>query len=166
MEKLFVIAAATLALAACSPSHFTPAEKTNDQLDTPADGPPTPTDPVPPVTTNPTTPGQPAPEDQVGWAAVSARVVSACTACHGNTYSTYDGAKRNHTKIASWTGNNRMPPRRPLGACPKALFAAWVRDGMPQTSTKLVKDLPDCSAGVMQRLTDIWLNSQDPEIEL
>jgi hypothetical protein len=160
MIKKIVVFTATGLLAACSPSHFTPAEKSNGTLDTPADGPATPADPVPP-----TTPGQPAPEDLIGWASVSARVVSACTACHGNTFSTYDGAKRNHVKIASWIGNNRMPPRRPLGACPKALFAAWVTDGMPQTSAKLVKDLPECSGGMVQRLTDVWLNDQDPQVE-
>ncbi len=162
-RKLLLLLLSTWIISACSPSHFTPATGANDALDT---GPGSPEPPADPTPTPTPTPGQPLPEDLIGWASVSARVVSACTACHGNTFSTYDGAKRNHAKITSWTANNRMPPRRPLGACPKALFAAWVSEGMPQTSTKLVKDLPACSAGVLQRLTDIWLNSQEPDLNL
>lgn len=98
--------------------------------------------------------------ERIGWQAISSHVVSSCTACHGASYTSAAGVRANRSKISSVINRNKMPPRRPLGACPKALLKAWIQMGLPDTSQTLVTSLPACASGNIQRVVDDWVSAQ------
>ena len=86
---------------------------------------------------------------------VQQSVLNVCLRCHSGTtspnLSSADGLRANIAKIQNEVGSNQMPPSSsgysPLGDCQKDILQEWVAEGMPDTSTHKVSDLPHCQQG-------------------
>lgn len=112
---------------------------------------PVPVNPVPTPTPKPVT---------LGWTVVSDRVTSSCATCHGSTYSSKPNVKRNRAAISRVVNGNTMPPRRPLGVCPKAILKAWIQAGMPDSTTQPITTLAGCENENVQNIIDRWIEGQ------
>lgn len=145
-------------LVACAPSHdgFSSSKPNSPSSNTPEATPPDNTTPSP----------GPAPNvEMLGWNSIDTRVIQSCTGCHGASYTSKAGVRRNISSISSAINNNRMPPRRPLAACPKALLKEWVRLGMPNDTTVAITSIAGCETANIQDVIDNWLLEQDVTFE-
>jgi hypothetical protein len=91
-------------------------------------------------------------ESTVTLALVQQSVLDVCLRCHSGVnspnLSSADGLRENIFEIQRQVESNQMPPSSdgysPLGDCQKNILRAWVADGMPETSTQKILDLPKC----------------------
>ena len=63
------------------------------------------------------------------WADVKNLLATKCGNCHSK-YKTYSGAKSEGKKGLNTVLDNSMPPGKPFTAAEKALYKAWIDDGM------------------------------------